>query len=301
MHPILFRIPLPGGGYFDIATYGVMMALGTIFGALVAVRLGKRDGVPRDTVIDIAFWAVLCGIAGAKLWFIVQFWDAFPDKRDLFANFRSGLVYYGGLVGGTIGVLIYARIKRISLMKTLDVVAPGGILGLAFGRIGCFLNGCCYGKAVAGLPAVCFAKVVEDGRIIGSPAFLDQLDKGLVTAADAAAKPVFPSQLLASADALIVFAALLLLRRTRKFYGEQIALLFCLYAVVRFGEEFLRGDNDAVLFSLTMAQVTSVLMFAAGAGLFAWLRKRRPASLALAGPALPSQSAGQKARPNKGL
>ena len=91
MHPILFRIPLPGGLYFDIATYGVMLGLGTIFGALVAVRLGKRDGVDRDTVIDIAFWGVLCGIVGAKLWFIVQFWDAFPDKADLFKNFRSGL------------------------------------------------------------------------------------------------------------------------------------------------------------------------------------------------------------------
>ena len=277
MHQILLRVPLPGGGYFDIASYGAMLALGTIFGAVVAMSLGRRDGVAGDTVIDVVFWAVLGGIVGAKLWYVVQYWGDFPDKWDLLRSFRSGLVYYGGLIGGVVCVVGYVRHKRLGLLKILDVCAPAAALGLAFGRLGCFLNGCCYGRVTQSPFGVRFPA--------DSLPFEEQLSSGLVTQADRLSRPVLPSQLFAVAGAISVFVVLLTLRRTRRFYGEQIALLFVAYSVVRFAEEFSRGDHSPALLGMTAAQVSSIVIFAAGGLLLTYLRTRRPAGMAVAAPA----------------
>jgi len=277
LHPILLRIPLPGGGHFEIASYGAMLALGTIFGAFVATILARRDGISRDTVIDITFWGVICGIIGAKLWFVAQSWDDYQDKWDLLRTFRGGVVYYGGLLGGTIGVVGYARWKRLPLLKTLDISAPAGALGLVFGRLGCFLNGCCYGRLTDSPLGIRFPAP--------SIPFVEQLDKGLVTEADRFSLPVLPYQLISAAAALALFALLLALRRTRRFYGEQFALFFIIYAVVRFSEEFLRGDNPPVLIGMSIPQAFSILMFIAGAAVFLYVRVRRPEGLVVRPPA----------------
>jgi len=284
LHPILFRIPLPWGGHFYVASYGVMMALGVVAAVFVALRLARRDGIRAETVIDIAFWGVLGGIAGAKAWFIAQNWGDVADKWDLFRNFRSGLVFYGGVLGGAAGIIGYAAAARVSILKLLDVAAPASMLGLAFGRVGCFLNGCCYGSETFSAIGVCFRKVVENGMIVGSPAFVEQMNKGMVTAASEVSKPVLPSQLFEVAGALAVFALLLALRRTRRFYGEGTALLFVLYAIVRFGVEFTRGDNVPVALGLTIPQLFSAGAFVAGIAGFVYLRAARPARLALAEP-----------------
>ncbi|MHC4711660.1 MAG: prolipoprotein diacylglyceryl transferase [Planctomycetota bacterium] len=281
MHPILIRVPLWGGRHFDIATYGVMMALGTIFAVLAAYRLCKREGIKGETAVDVAFWAVLGGIAGAKLWYIIQYWGEYQDKWELFRNFRSGLVWYGGVVGGTLAIIAYTRARRLALLRVLDFCAPASALGLAFGRIGCFFNGCCYGVRTDGPLGVCFRKVTEDRQIIGSPAFLDHLAHNLVDATAAAALPVIPTQLLGAAGVLAVFALLLLLRKRRRFYGEQTALLFVFYGALRFGLEFLRGDHERSFAGLTAAQVFSLATLVVAMLALLYLRAARPAGLAV--------------------
>ena len=258
-----------------------MLALGTLAGVLVAIRLAKKDGVKADTIIDLGFWTVISGIAGAKLWFIVQNWGEFSDKWDLVVNFRSGLVFYGGLLGAAAAAIIYVRVKRLQVLKTLDIIAPTAALGLAFGRIGCFLNGCCYGRLTTSAIGMHFPKVLSGGEIVGSPVFVDQLNRAqpLVTTQDVVSQAVIPSQLIGSAGALVVFALMLLSRRWRKYYGEQTALLFILYPVARFIVEATRGDNSPVLWGLTVPQVFSIMAFVlALAGLVA-LRTARPRSL----------------------
>ena len=175
MHPILLRIPLWGGNHFDIATYGVMMMLGVLAGVFLASRIAKREGVSPVVMLDLAFWAVISGIVGAKLWHIIQHWNPGGDNSDLFRNFRSGLVFYGGFLGGAVGSIIFLRIKRLPIMKILDILAPALIIGLAFGRVGCFFNGCCYGRQSDSCLAVSFVKVTDGDTLIGSPAFMDQL------------------------------------------------------------------------------------------------------------------------------
>jgi len=275
LHPVILRIPLPGGGHFDIATYGVMMALGTLAAIVVAWRLGRRDGIAGDVVIDVAFWAVVGGVTGAKAWYIIQYWPSYADKWELLRGFRSGLVWYGGVLGGTAAMLGYLRFKRLKILKVLDICAPSGILGLAFGRIGCFFNGCCYGEITDSVLGLRFKNT--------SPAFADQLARGLVSPCDVLSKPVYPTQLFACAGALAVFAALLLLRRRRRFYGEQVAWLFLLYPAVRFTIEFYRGDHLRSFWGLTAAQVFSIGAFVFAAAFLVFLRVVRPASLKMEG------------------
>ena len=285
MHPILFRIPMPGGGHFDVASYGVMMALGTIVCVLLAMRLGKREGVSPNTVIDLGFWAVISGVIGAKIWFIVQFWPTVDEKMDLIRNFRSGLVWYGGMIAGAAAMVVYLRAKRLPILKTLDVIAAPGILGLAFGRVGCFLNGCCWGRETTSWYGVSFKRVVEDGYIIGSPPYLDQYSRGLITTDAPASLPVIPTQLMEATLVACVFAALLLLKRTRRFYGEQVALVFVLYAAVRFTVELARGDSPQVWLGLTVPQIFSASAFIAAVAALLYLRLARPKSLAVPGTA----------------
>jgi len=283
VHPILFRIPLPNGGHFDIATYGFMLALGTLAGVFTAMRFTKREGLSSETIIDLGFWTVIAGVLGAKLWFIIQFWGSVDDKMDLLRNFRSGLVFYGGVVGAAIVIAWFAKYKRFSILQMLDVAAPSGMLGLAFGRIGCFFNGCCYGVVTNSSWGVRYPKMVDGDTIVGSPAFIDQLNAGLVHVEDTLSKPAVPTQLIECASVLAVFAIVLLLRRGRKFFGEQFTLTLVLYAIVRFSVEFFRGDNEHVLGILTIAQVFSIAMFVIGAAGYAYLRGAKPASLAVAG------------------
>lgn len=263
MHPILFEIPLPGGRSFAIAMYGAMLALGTIAGVFVAMRLARKDGLTGELVIDLGFWSVLTGILGAKIWYVAQFWHTIDDKWDLLRDFRSGLVFYGGLVGATLGVVLFVRAKKLPLLKILDVLAPAGALGLAFGRIGCLMNGCCFGEPTSSWLGVHFAE--------GSPAYMTH--GGVL---------VVPTQVFSSLGALAVFGLLLFMRRFRKYYGEQLALLFIFYPISRFTVEFFRGDNYPVFAGLSIPQVFSAACFVIALACLAFLRKLRPAGLSLA-------------------
>ena len=245
-------------------------------GVLVAWRLGRREGVRGETVVDMAFWCVVGGVLGAKVWFLVEYWNAFEDKWELLRNFRSGLVFYGGIIGGIAGLVGYVLYRRLSLLRMLDLVAPGVILGLAFGRIGCFLNGCCYGRPTESALGVSFPK--------GSPAFADPGISHTLAGGQSITVPILPTQLFESAAAFVIFGLLLLLRGRRKFYGEQAGLLLVFYPAWRFFNEFLRGDHEPLLAGLTSAQVFSAATFVLAVAGLVILRRLRPRSLEVSGP-----------------
>jgi phosphatidylglycerol:prolipoprotein diacylglycerol transferase len=123
--------------------------------------------------------------------------------------------------------------------------------------------------------------VTSGDDIIGSAAFVDQMQKGIIPATATATTPLLPTQLFESAGALVIFAVMLVMRRYRKVYGEQIALIFMLYPIVRFTVEFFRGDHGPSFWGLTIPQVFSVTAFAAGAAGLAYLRLRRPRGLVI--------------------
>ena len=141
-----------------------MMLTAVVAGTGLAVWRGKRRGLAPDAIFSLGIWMFLPGILGGRVFYIVEYWESY--RRETFGQTLSavaniaegGLVVYGAFVGGTLGLLVFVRKYRLPLWAVCDLVAPSLVLGLAVGRIGCFLSGCCYGGA-CDLPwAVTFPK-----------------------------------------------------------------------------------------------------------------------------------------------
>jgi phosphatidylglycerol:prolipoprotein diacylglycerol transferase len=172
----------------------------------------------------------------------------------MFYIHRGGIVFYGGFVGGVLGAWIYARIKKLDFWKLADLLAPSLVLAHAFGRLGCFMNGCCYGKSCSLPWGVEFpAGTVADwgpGAPLG---------------------PVHPTQLYEAAFLFYFSFALMIIDRGKKFEGQTVASYGLIYALFRFIVEFWRGDVPRYN-SLTASQWLSIVIFGA---CWWWLTRQR--------------------------
>jgi phosphatidylglycerol:prolipoprotein diacylglycerol transferase len=178
-----------------------------------------------------------------------------------------GVIFYGCILGGLVGSLIYWFRHPFPFWPMADAVAPALALGLALGRLGCWLNGCCYG-AVSGRPwAVRFPA--------GSPAWVRHVDAGLIASSASCSLPVHPTQLYSALDGLILLGLLTLYYPRRRRDGEVMGLLMVAYAVSRFLVESLRADEGAVFAGLTLSQNISLALLASGLA-FRWYLARRP-------------------------
>jgi len=230
MYPELFRI-----GSFPINTYGVFLALAFLCAILIAVKLGERDGLPRDRIYDLSLWMLLASLIGSKV--LMLFTE--PEYRDhplqlLSLDFlRSGGVFYGGLVGAVIAGFFLMRRYQLPWWKTADACAPGIAIGNFFGRQGCFAAGCCWGKPTSLPWGVKFSELGHE--ITGVP--IDQY--------------LHPTQLYESFAMLLVFFFLLWLHKRRRFSGQVILAYALLYSLVRFAIEFVRDDPRGDILGLT--------------------------------------------------
>lgn len=162
-----------------IRGYGVMVLLGLLAGIGISIVRGKQLGIVADVIMGLGFWMMLGGIAGARMFYVVQKWnenqhlDLQARLFDILKLTEGGLVIYGGVVGGLLAGAIYCRLQRLPVMATADLVAPGFLIGLSLGRIGCLLHGCCFGGVcTANLPAIQFPA--------GSVPYISQLDSGVL-------------------------------------------------------------------------------------------------------------------------
>jgi len=230
MHPELFRI-----GSFPVHTYGVFLALAFLGAIMVTVRLGARDGLPRERIYDLCLWMLLASLVGSKILMLLTE----PEYRGNFwallsLDFlRSGGVFYGGLIGAIVTGYLLMRRYKLPWWKTADACAPGIALGNVLGRLGCFSAGCCWGKPTAEPWGVRFTELAHE--ITGVPAGVS----------------LHPTQLYESISMLIVFGFLLWLHRRRRFSGQVILSYAVLYAVIRFVIEFFRDDPRGDVFGLT--------------------------------------------------
>lgn len=149
MMPVVFKIPWLG---WDIPGYGLMLTVGFLLSVVWAARRAQRSGANPDVVLNCAFLALVFGIAGARAMYVTHYWDHFNIYPSAAATFwavidvrRGGLEVYGGVIASMIVVLVYLLIYRHSLRWYFDIMAPSVALGMGIGRIGCFLNGCCWG------------------------------------------------------------------------------------------------------------------------------------------------------------
>jgi phosphatidylglycerol---prolipoprotein diacylglyceryl transferase len=152
---IAFVLPLleknfPDGG-LPIRGYGVMLLIAVVAGVTLAARQAARMGLNPDIIYSFAFWVFVAGIVGARAFFVIQYWEQFPRETTLatigaILNVtEGGLVVYGSLIGAMLAGVVFLYVHKLPVLAIADLIAPSLLLGLAFGRIGCLLNGCCYG------------------------------------------------------------------------------------------------------------------------------------------------------------
>lgn len=254
MHPIAFQI-----GSLVIHSYGVMIALAFLCGLWSASQRGATVGLKREDIGDVTLWLMVGAIVGARAVYVITYWqDEFAGGpwTEIFMVQHGGLVYYGGLIGATLAGILAVQSKKMPLWQTADVLAPSIALGNVFGRIGCLMNGCCYGRA-CDLPWA-----------IRFPA--DHATGGA---------PVHPTQLYDAGLNLALFGFLAWLFRRKTFDGQIFATYLLGYAVTRSLVECFRGDYGAghQHYGLTPAQLISVPIFFTGLTLAAVLSRRQPA------------------------
>ena len=181
---VVFVLPnieqtLPNGEPIGLPVrgYGVMVLLGLLAGIGITIVRGGQLGLVPDLIIGLGFWMMLGGIVGARLFYVVQKWSDHPQVDwqhrlfDIFKLTEGGLVIYGGVIGGLVAGIIFCRRQRLPILATADLIAPGFLIGLSLGRIGCLLHGCCFGGVcTANLPAIHFPA--------GSGPYYSQLESG---------------------------------------------------------------------------------------------------------------------------
>ena len=166
MFPRLFHI-----GNFGLPTYGLMAALGLIFGLMLIVKLGREQGLDPDKLWNLGIIAILSGIVGAKILMILVdlgYYREHPAEIFSLSTFQAGGVWSGGFVLALIMCIWYMRRNNLPVLRTCDVFAPGLALGHAFGRVGCFAAGCCWGRETHVPWAVTFHNPLAN-EIVGTP------------------------------------------------------------------------------------------------------------------------------------
>lgn len=207
------------------------------------------------------------GVVGARLLFALEFPERFPDLRSVLDVRRPGFSIIGGLTAGIGGLFGLARVTGIPLLTILDVYFRGIPLVQVSGRIGCFVEGCCYGLPCTVGPGICVTFPTH------SPAWRGQVARGLLDPGAARSLPVHAAQLYDAAAMVLVFLALQWWARRPRARGELFALYLMLYALVRFTVEFARGDEHRVGDLWTPAQLYALVFGPLGALLW-WLARR---------------------------
>ena len=247
---------------YEIATYGLIIFIGIFIGAIISIfYFSKFFSVKKEDIFYCILYAVIGLGIGAKLLYIITnipFLIENYQSLDLFDTFlqmlKGGFVFYGGLIGGILGVLVYSKQFKISFKELLFILLPVVPLIHGTGRIGCLCAGCCYGMEYHGFGAITF-------------------HNSLLAPNDV---PLFPMQIVEAICNFVIFIVLLL--TYKKFLGtyKTVGLYLVLYSVVRFTLEFFRGDLiRGIYFSLSTSQWISIVLFIVGIAIFVLEYKRK--------------------------
>ncbi len=240
MFPEIVRI-----GGVVIYSYGLMLAAAIVVCSVLLSKDAKRAlGIEQDAVLDLVFWTMIAGILGARLFYILLNLPFFIENpQEIIMLQHGGLAFQGGLVLGALCAAWIIRRKGWPFWKMTDLIAPYLALGHAIGRIGCFLNGCCYGR-----PA----------------------DWGIYFPVHEA--HLHPTQVY---DTVLLTAVFFILKKFQK-SGLKDGGTFALYLVFASAErvavEFFRADHEVLLFGLSIFQYVSIVIFLGGAALWFYLK-----------------------------
>jgi phosphatidylglycerol---prolipoprotein diacylglyceryl transferase len=262
VHPEFFHI-----GKLVVSWYGTLVALGFIAGLWTASKRAAFVGVSPEKVADVGPWLIIGTLIGARLVYVCSYPQDFRGEPfwHVFAIWKGGLVFYGGLFGASGACILFSYINKIPLWRFADVLAPSVALGHAIGRLGCLMNGCCYGQA-CNLPWAITFPVGHRTHPVGE-----------------AAMPLHPTQIYESLLNFALYAALAwFFRKRRKFEGQVFAIYLMGYAIVRSTVEMFRGDYPKDYYIdgwMTPAHKVSIVIFLGGIALYAWQRVNPAARL----------------------
>ncbi len=248
------RVDLFSIGRFTVHSYGLMIAIGVIVAVALAMRRAKTVALSADEMLNVAIVVVVFGFAGAKVLFVLENWRVFL-AHPLSVLGSSGFVVYGGILIGLFCLFVYCRwIRKIPFLRYLDLVFPSVALGQAFGRVGCFLAGCCYGKPTDAWWGVTFTNTPYAPNGVA----------------------LIPTQLIMSVGDFVIFLVLFFFsRKGAKKVGDVSALYLILYGTGRFFVEFLRVNEQGGIGPFTTAQCFSLVFVPAGILLLVLNRRER--------------------------
>ena len=222
MHPILFKI-----GPLTVYSYGAMIAAAFFICTWLAQRAAKTKGLATDFIINSSLLILFSGIFGARILYVFLSPGYYlKNPIEIIMLQHGGLAFYGGAAAAVLAEWLYIKKKNMPVYRIGDLLAPYVALGQAIGRIGCFLNGCCYGKPMA---------------------------SGLL----------YPVQIYSSLALLFLYIALRFLQSKNLKEGTVLISYFMFYAVIRFMLEFLRGDNMISVMGVTFSQFVGITVFIA--------------------------------------
>lgn len=254
--------------------FGAMLLLGFLASGWLGGIRAQREGFSPELTWDVAMWVFIPGIIGARMFSVIENWSKYTQGKTpletitaLFNLPEGGLVLYGGVILGGISYFAYCRRKKISALYLADMIMPSIFVGEMFGRLGCFLNGCCFGDPT-GLPwGVCFP--------VESFPFNQEVANGEILAQASCSLPLHPTQLYSSFNALTLALLTWFYFPFRRKDGEVLLLGWTIYPLTRICLEFLRDEPGKFGTSFTIAQWVSVGMLA-GALLFRLYLTRKP-------------------------
>lgn len=242
---------------FSIPIFGVMAVIAFLIGFYIVRRESKKEGIPIQKIESLAFWILIGVLIGGRMWYVIEIWNYYKQNiGEIFKFWEGGLVFYGGFIGGFIGVLLYIRISKLDFNKTSDIFAIALPLVLAIGRIGCFLNGCCFGKETESFIGICFPKKWFP------PPYVSQLERNLINISAEKSLPAIPTQIISALLLLLIFVIILLIKRKKPYNGFLFHLFLGLYGIKRFTIDFFRYyEGNALIFKyLSLSQILSIIL-----------------------------------------
>jgi phosphatidylglycerol:prolipoprotein diacylglycerol transferase len=289
---VAYFLPM-GQNRLPVQGYGVMILLGFVTAVAVAEWRVQAIGIKRYHVLDMGLTGCALGILFARIFYVAMTWQEFTPFTDhgfdtqriakMFYIWEGGLVFYGAFLVAIPWGYYYCRKHKLPAIPFVDACAPGLILGQAFGRIGCFMTGCCYGRVCDYLPwAVHFpgrGPTLAGEIAFGAPAFEAQVRLNQISQYSPASLPVHPTQLYASLAGFLTYAFLMAYWPRRRYDGQVLALTLIMAGSTRFFEELLRYDDAPPLPSIsewmTIAQWVAIAIVALGIGLMSYFRRKR--------------------------
>lgn len=235
-------------GPFTVHGYGLMIAIGVLAALFIAEARAKKRDMNADVLYPLTLVCVVFGFASAKVLFCIVEWRQFI-KNPLQLLTGNGFVVYGGIIGGVLAAFLYCRLKKLNFWDYFDIVLPSVAVAQGFGRIGCFLAGCCYGRETDSFLGIAFTHS-------------DYAPNGV---------KLLPTQLFSAAGMFLIAGFLFWYAKKERKKGQVGALYLVLYSIGRFIIEFFRDDYRGAVGFLSTSQFISLFILAAGVWLF---RKR---------------------------